>query len=983
MASGPALRLTLFGEFKAANTKGDLVVFSNRKVALLCAYLGLRAGSSIDRTVVARSVWPDADPQAALASLRNGLNLLRRDLAASEIDPDGVLRSDKTHISFGENVLSDRSEFGRSSKRLDLATSPEQALSALPSLFEVLTDELLKGVDLEWAEGERSKVEQTILKALSLVAESPASVPPGCEPFSLALQAAAALPQSEPVLQAALRVALATGKGAEGVKLYRKFERNLRERLSMAPAEATIQLAREARKAGSGRELPPSNLPAAHTQFFGRASELGAIDKWYGTVSPGARLLTLLGTGGIGKTRLALEAGDRLAEQYQAHVWFLELDSITEASEIVPRLIETIGFGEDAPHTVAHLAASIGSRPVLLVMDNLEQIAMGLGAIVLELLQACPGLRILATSRVPIGIPGEQTLRVPPLPLPASAGETMRSASVRLFLDRAKHINPQIQDTEPHLLADLVTKLEGLPLALCLAAAQTDLLTVKEILKGLEDRFQVLVSEHPDLPERHQRLWSCIDWSYRMQPEAHRLLKVLAAFRGGWTLKLAQWACPGENVRGALTGLLRASLVHEVGRSDTVRFSMFESIREFAEAQCTTAEWEDCQAAHAHAIAEWFREAQHVSRSFNSGYIAERVSEYENFRRAFEWALQNEPKLALEIANGLAYYWFSRDMHAEGRTWLERAISAVPDVPGEETAMARRALATMLTGLSHYEESFAQLERGLLLLPDDTDPVQRARFLNSMGNVILNFNPSEAIRHFEAAVELCHDAIEADPDVWNRIVASFEGNAGFAHYLAGNLDEAERMINEVVERLKNGGNDDWLAYFTHNSGLVAMVKGDLAEAERRFVRARGIIEPFGLNPATRGWLSEEAVVVTRQGRLSDALQLLKQGAEGIRSARGQEQYAECFEAMAECCEAAGEYEEAVALLSSLKRLDRPRQRSAADDSPTPESRLSSLRERLNPERFKAATARYRDLLPSEILQEIEEFEPTRLANRSA
>jgi tetratricopeptide (TPR) repeat protein len=395
---------------------------------------------------------------------------------------------------------------------------------------------------------------------------------------------------------------------------------------------------------------------------------------------------------------------------------------------------------------------------------------------------------------------------------------------------------------------------------------------------------------------------------------------------------------------------------------------MFESIREFVRASTGPEETAVARRHHAESVRKWLQYAKEKGQSFNTGYIEQRAAEYENFRAAFEWGLDHDSELSLDIANSLAYYWFSREMGREGIEWLSTSIAAVPDRPGELLAMSYRALSTMHICISEYEPALQALFMGINLLPDDTDPTQRARFLNSMGNALMRMGRfGEALEHFQKGIACCD--VAGDKVIRNTI----QGNCGFVLYFAGQLDEAEKLISATVNELENGDNNDWLANFVHNSGLVAKVRGDYPLAEARFTRARALIDGSELDPAARSWLNDAAVVALRQGKLDEALSYIRRSAAGVSKSKGLEQQAECLEAAAEYSEAVGNLEEAVALLAVILRLGTPPQRSLADQSPTTEARFEGLRKKLSPERFKSASSRYKGFSLRDVLEEVEDL----------
>ena len=942
------------------------VRFKNRKILQLAALMALRPGFEHDRNWLARTIWPEAEHEQLLANLRNALAVLRKDLESAGLEADKVLKSDKTSASLSsEHVTSDCAQATALVQASKSTADIALRLRLVSQAFTLLSDPFAPQLNSDWATTERFQFDNLKLNCAQETVVLAQKSSCSADYADTIVEMSKKDIENEAKTRLALQILIDAARPGEAVKHYRHFERCLREKLALRPSAQTVALARRARElSASVSELPPSNIPIVAGAFFGREGDLELLASMLRPVGERPKIVTIIGPGGVGKTRTALEAVERARTLFRDAIYFVELASLDSPDEILPKTVEVLSGQFDTTTTLETLRQTL-SRPSLVVMDNLEQMGPGVGSVFTKLLQTCPELQILATSRHSIGAPGEVSVRLGPLAVPELPSEALESPCVQLYIDRAKATAPTFVPGDSGVLAELARRLEGLPLAICLAASKADVLTPEQTLKELTDRFEVLQTQDLDWPERHRKLWACIDWSYRLVPEAHSVLKQLATFKGGWTTQLAEWTIPFEGVKSALQTLLRSSLVFESSRGTQIRFDMVQSVKEFVQQLMTEPEREQAMLNHASGVRSWIRDSQAKGQAFTTGYIAERSAEYENFKSAFEWALQIDPVLSLEIANALSYYWWSREMCHEGIQWLESAVKSVPSDPSEPLAMAYRALSTLRIGISEFSSAIEALEIGFSLLPDEIEPLQRARYLNSMGNALIRMGRfDDAIAQYDSALDLCNSVGD------HQIDATLIGNKGFTHYLAGNLERAEEEIKTAIGQLSPEQNDVWLGSFWHNFGLVARTRGDLVVAEERFAEARRIFERSGGDPVARSWLTDSAVVALRLGKVDEGLEMIKKSAAGIAPVKGEEQSAECLDAAAEYCEIVGDYEEAVALLTVVTRAKDPPQRSLADKSPTVASRLEVLKSKLEWARYRTAEARYAGLTLRDVLEEL-------------
>lgn len=403
-----------------------------------------------------------------------------------------------------------------------------------------------------------------------------------------------------------------------------------------------------------------------------------------------APLLTLTGPGGVGKTRLALAIAQDVADRFADGIVWVDLAPLADPELIPVTVAAALGCvpSPDYPIT-AELARHLRSHQTLLLLDNCEHVLAATVELVAPLLATCPALQVLATSRASLHVRGEQVVPVDPLPLPrldAPLETVAGAAAVRLFVTRVRAVRPAFALTAEN--AETVTRLcrhlDGLPLALELAAAQSAVLSPAGLLAQMTDRLQLLSGGARDLPARQQTIRATIAWSYGLlTPEEQRLLRCLAVFAGGFTLETAQAVAGDADTRPLLTSLVRQSLVHRRDQDDEVRFTLLETVRAFALEQLQT-HGEEPTARDRHAA--WFLTLAEASREAlrtpdQSRWLRQLDRERDNLRAAFDWLSQHEPPaLAARLAVGLVNYWFQRGSFTEARAALHavRARGGLP-----------------------------------------------------------------------------------------------------------------------------------------------------------------------------------------------------------------------------------------------------------------------------------------------------------------
>jgi predicted ATPase/class 3 adenylate cyclase len=448
-----------------------------------------------------------------------------------------------------------------------------------------------------------------------------------------------------------------------------------------------------------------NNLPAQPTPLVGRERELGEVrDLLRGE---GVRLLTLTGPGGIGKTRLGLQVAAELLDEFEDGVFFVALATIADPALVASAIAEPLGVVEAGDQPLEEsLKGYLRSKELLLLLDNFEQV-LGGAPLVGDLLSACPKFKVLATSRSVLRVYGEQEYPVPPLELPRPGrlppiDRLSQYEAVRLFIERAKAARPafSVTDENAPAVAEICARLDGLPLAIELAAARIKLLPPAAMLERLGSRLKLLSGGARDLPERQRTLRGTIEWSFALLEEGERVLFArLAVFSGGRTLEAIEAVCdakgdlPVEALEGVSSLLDKSLLGQEEGPEGEPRFVMLETIHEYARERLgASGEAEKVRRLHAECFLALAEEAEaELSGADQLAYLERLEAEHDNMRSALTWSLERAPETALRMAAALARFWEKRSYFSEGSSWLEAAVRLSESVEAATTDSATRA----------------------------------------------------------------------------------------------------------------------------------------------------------------------------------------------------------------------------------------------------------------------------------------------------
>jgi predicted ATPase/class 3 adenylate cyclase len=589
-----------------------------------------------------------------------------------------------------------------------------------------------------------------------------------------------------------------------------------------------------------------TNLPAVLSSFIGRSEEIVELKERLSDT----RLLTIAGMGGSGKTRLALQVGAELVDHYTGGVWLVDLSSLTSSQMITKAIADVFELREEESRSLLPtLVEMLRPKALLLILDNCEHLLQEVAVLAERLLGSAPRLRILATSREPLGVAGETVWQIPPLSFPVVWKKTdldglLGYDAIKLFVSRAAAASPDF-NLNPHNYAAvgaISKRLEGNPLAIELAAARVKMLPVEDIDRRLENCFRLLVSSSRTAHPRQQTLRALIDWSYDLLSENERvLLRRLGVFKGGWSLEAAEAVCSGGDLEDwqildTLGGLVDKSLVVSEAHDNQPRYRYLEMIRQYAvEHLRESGEMDEVAQKHAGyylALAEKSRQGLWGARQ---GYwLASLKSEHDNLRAALQW-MKDVPSRSdsmLEMVISLWRFWDIHGHISEGLSWIELALETNPDADPDLRANALRGAGFLARQQGDYVHSKTLHEKSLALFREVDDRLGIARELSTLGEIRWILGDPKA------AVEFNQESLALHDQIGNRegVAASLE-QLGIVARDHGDYEQARDLLEESLKIQREGGDASKIASCLNNLAGVAYLLCQYQQATELFEEA--------------------------------------------------------------------------------------------------------------------------------------------------
>ncbi|MDQ3641447.1 MAG: winged helix-turn-helix domain-containing protein, partial [Actinomycetota bacterium] len=698
------MEFRILGALEVVDAGRPVEVGAAKELALLVD-LVLHANQIVSRERLVEVVWGDSPPATATTTLNTYVSHLRAALEpgrAPRAQSRVLLTRDPGYLLAVDPEQVDALRFERLAAEGGRALAAGDAATAAATLREGLA--LWRGASLAdfvyepFAQAEAARLEELRLTTLERRVEADLALGRHHDLVSELRGLVDAHPLRERLWGQLMLALYRCGRQSEALRAYGELRGALAEELGIDPSPTLRQLEDDLLHQRPGLDAPttvapttehavPTNLPARLTTFIGREDDIAELSRLCGR----ARLVTLVGAGGVGKSRLALEVASGLRAAHPDGVFLVELAPLSDAGGLHRQVLASVGAAEDDRRSPADtLRDHLSNRRMLLLVDNCEHLVEASAALAQDVLAACEGVRILATSRELLRVPGETAWRVPSLstPPPGTALEELEGfEAARLFLERARTTSPglELSAADAQHVARICERLDGIPLAIELAAARTRLLSIGDIAERLDDRFSLLSGGARTGPGRHQTLRAAVEWSYEsLSTPERRLFDCLSVFSGGFTLQAAEAVCCGTDVAQAavfevLAGLCDKSMVlAEPGAS---RFRMLETLRQYgAERLAASGEGGAVAARHLTWAVSLAGDAEaYLEGPGQTDWLRRLDVEHDNLRTALRWAAGSPDRMALlRLATSLGRFWEVTGHPTEGRRWLESALEGEP-----------------------------------------------------------------------------------------------------------------------------------------------------------------------------------------------------------------------------------------------------------------------------------------------------------------
>jgi predicted ATPase/DNA-binding SARP family transcriptional activator len=853
--ASPVLSIRLLGSFRLDYQEQALNTINTDRLQSLLAYLLIHRDAPVPRQHLAFLFWPDSSEAQARTNLRNLLHKLRAALPQADryLVIDQQTMQWQSSAPFRLDVDDFLSLAGRSA-----------SISDLKAAVQLYGGDFMRDCYEDWVQSTRESLRHTYLVTLEtllgLLAES--------KRFQEALQYGQILLRHEPTREETyrdlMRLYAQSGDRASVSRTYRTCVTVLERELGVEPGPATVQAYETFRAQATiwtftpegpdrfATELLHHNLPVSLTTFIGRAHELEQVS----TLLTKQRFVTLSGPGGIGKTRLALAAVWSMLSQYRDGIFLVDLASIDQPGMVTATIADTLRATDQIRAAgLDGLVNLLRDQNLLLVLDNCEHLTEEVGEISLALLQACPELSLLATSREVLNVYGETVWPVPALPTPtvieplelqdstAKTQSLRANESVELFIERALSTLPTFQPAPETLLeiGEICRQLEGMPLAIELAAARVKTLTVHQILQRLDNMLDFLKASSMTALPRHRTMAAVIDWSYDMLTVPEReLFARLSVFSGDFSLQAAEQICQGEGIREGQILELLASLVDKslVGTLPTLpeaRFRLHEIARQYARQKLEEPEFlRYWQYRHLEYFVQLAEEAEPKLRGTDQLEWLNRLDlEQENLRAALHMTLERDNTVgpryadqAVRLVSALWWFWFIRGHFSEGRRWAERVLAYL-----EQHNPASAVLGKVLyvaASFCFYQGDIPRAtdlsQKSLSICETQQDAFGEVFSYHRLGQLSIPRDPAQANQYLSQGLKI---AIQIE-DTW--LITNMRMDLGRLAITTGNQEGAMQQYRQALEIARQCGDKLLIMYCLANLTIPLLQQGQLQQA---------------------------------------------------------------------------------------------------------------------------------------------------------
>jgi predicted ATPase/DNA-binding SARP family transcriptional activator len=826
--------LTTLGRFALTVNGVSVPSPTTRKARALTAFLLMHGGVDTAREALLEIFWPDTDPERARDNLSTTLSTIRRVLRAAGLPADDLIFANNSVVRWTADTIVDAQQFAE----LSIQDNPTANAEAL----QLYGGDFLEGDYDQWATAERERLATLYEAALARTVRT------AREPEA-ARRLIARNPYAEEAYAALVEAELRAGRSASAVSLVDQCRKTLAE-IGEKPSEAFEERFGHIKR--RALDVPPTNLPRQRTSFVGRTVELNDVK----ALIAKSQLVTVAGAGGIGKTRVALQAGAELLDVFDDGVWFADLAKVAAEESVISEVassfdIKSQGFGSLFDHVLARLRHT----RLLLILDNCEHVAVEAARVVDSVLTTCSQVTVLATSREILGARGEHVYHLPSLDVPSSddklnAETAMKFSAVTLFAERANAVDTRfaVTDATVDTVAEICRRLDGIALAIELAAARMSMLSARQLLERLREQFRLLTSSDPIVHPRHRTMRATLDWSYEWLSEAEqRMFRRLAIFQGGWMIEAVVAAGSDESLDEfdaleTLSSLVNKSLVATKLSNESQRYRLMEPLRQYGLDRLKEyQELDETARHHARYFAEFVcQAADKWGKMPELAWLASIEEEFDNVRAALEWSLAqgNDPVLGAQIAERLGPFWFSRHYH-EGLRWLDLAQAA---------------------------------------LTSEDDPTLSVAVAAARARSYAQANMGEALRICEEFIERARSVSE---ELHLRRLQFFYG-ACLAAF--GRFDEAEAAATESLERCEQSGDAYRVAFNCWTLARLNRRFGRFDLARQLSSRMAAVYEGMNLPQDRNRWIvmTERAHEAQLDGRADDAIGLCREALSGAQ-----------------------------------------------------------------------------------------------------
>lgn len=875
------LEIRMLGTFEACVDGEVLVPLHSRKEHWLLALLTLRYGRHLERDWLAGTLWPESEQSQALGYMRQCLAALRKQLGAHA---ERIQSPTRNTLSFDvRGIAIDFIAFDADLKNGELS-GMERAVGLYRGM-------LLEGCTEEWVSLEREAREQAYLNALDRLATNALANDGASKAVGYLKRVIAVDRLQEKAHRDLMRAYVASGDYGASVQVYRDLRTYLHSELNAEPDAETNTLyqllraeAQRRRQAVVLAKPPPvvempdaetptaikkwlSRIPLPLNRLIGRDAEREEVRNRVAS----ARLVTLTGTGGVGKTRLSLQAAEDMFEDFSGGAWFVELAALSDPNLLVQTVAAALEITEKPNQSLlSTLLQFLGARRALLILDNCEHLVEACAKFADAVLRSCEGLHILTTSRERLGLTGEVMWQVPSLKVPpaqwiAAREKEMTSlleySAVQLFVERAKQVDPtfRVNGTNVLAAAQVCTRLDGIPLAIELAAARVSLLSVPQILERLDNRFRLLTGGNRTSLPRQQTLRALIDWSYDLlNAQERELLQRLSVFSGGWTFEAAEQIGSSERIEDwetldLMSELIAKSLVMaEIGEGER-RFRLLETVRQYAEEKLEeSGESEAVRTVHRDYFLKFAEGASPKLRGAEQTDWFQRLDmEHDNLRSGIEWSLaESDGQASLRFCGALDWYWWTRGRYAEGRMWCDRTLEVSAGSELLNECIKERA--TTLNAAGSYSAAQGECAASWRYHEECLKMCREAHYLSGVAQALRDLGSmAEAMGDLDQARDYYREAHVAYQDIGSTFGSTHAlGNLGRLDKVQGDYEAAKISLEACSKTFRALGNLHLAVGSLSCLGGIALIQGDYAVAKARFEESlavfRGVRDHSGV-----------------------------------------------------------------------------------------------------------------------------------------